>query len=299
MFFDIFHKKTSYGVSKIFIWANSDIDGACSTIILGNVFPNLEYRSVFFGDFLNQYTDWVQHNIESYDKIFVIGMSLDQSIINKIDDSKVVFVSDKEENLNFFDSQMISTNTTSCSKLLYNKLKSKYSFSSELKKLILYVDDYNSQELKFEETKYLNGIYRTTKYNRFSTFVTRFWKGYDGFTEKEINSSQKFFDSIDLEYHNIEIYEGWFRDWSVFATFSSVSVNELAQKMIDESEKDVIIVVNPDTKFVSFRKPKNSKADILFMAESLCSGGGTNLASGGTITKKFLEFTTKLEQIEK
>jgi hypothetical protein len=53
-------------MSKIFVWANSDLDGACSTILLGNIFPNMDYKSVFFGDFLNQYTDW-EHNLENYD----------------------------------------------------------------------------------------------------------------------------------------------------------------------------------------------------------------------------------------
>ena len=47
---------TNYDImSKIFVWANSDLDGACSTILLGNIFPNMEYKSVFFGDFLTQW----------------------------------------------------------------------------------------------------------------------------------------------------------------------------------------------------------------------------------------------------
>lgn len=283
-------------MSKIFVWSNSDLDGACSTILLGNIFPTMEYKSVFFGDFLSQYTDW-ESNLENYDKVFVIGMVLDQSIINKIDDPRVVFVSDRGEKLNIFDSTMISEEYSSCCKLLYKKFKDKFEIPTDLKKLILYVDDYNFYSLKHKESEYLNAIYRNTRYNRFKVFVNRFWYGYDGLTDKEMESAEAFFNAIDNEYANLDLYEGTFKDWSVIATFSKFSVNEIAKKLIDNHKKDVMIVINPDTQFVSFRKPEGSKADIAFIAENLCSGGGGEWASGGKITQKFLDFTTKLIQL--
>ena len=284
-------------MSKIFVWANSDLDGACSTILLGNIFPNMEYKSVFFGDFLNQYTEW-EHNLENYDKVFVVGMVLDQSLINKIDDHKVVFVSDRGEKLNVFDSSMISEEYSSCCKLLYKKFKEKFEFPSDLKKLILYVDDYNVYSLKHKESEYLNGLYRNTRYNRFKVFVNRFWNGYDGLTDKEMELAEAFFEAIDEEYNNLDLYEGKFKEWSVVAVFSKFSVNEIAKKLIDNHKKDVIIVVNPDTQFVSFRKPEGSIANITFMAENLCNGGGGEWASGGKITPKFLDFTQKLIQLD-
>lgn len=283
----------NYNVSKIFVWANSDLDGACSTILLGNIFPNMDYKSVFFGDFLNQYTEW-EHNLEDYDKVFVVGMVLDQSLINKIDDHKVVFVSDRGEKLNVFDSSIITEETSSCCKLLYKKFKDKFEIPTDLKRLILYVDDYNVYSLKHKESEYLNGLYRNIRYNRFKTFVERFWNGYDGLTDKEMESAEAFFSAIDKEYESLDLYEGEFKEWSVVATFSKFSVNEIAKKLIDNHKRDVIIVVNPDTKFVSFRKPEGSIANISFMAENLCNGGGGEWASGGNISQKFLDFTQKL-----
>lgn len=280
-------------MSKIFVWANSDLDGACSTILLGNIIPDMDYKSVFFGDFLNQYTDW-EHNLENYDKVFVVGMVLDQSLINKIDDRKVVFVSDRGEKLNVFDSTLISEEYSSCCKLLYKKFKDKFEIPNDLKRLILYVDDYNVYSLKHKESEYLNGLYRNIRYNRFKTFVERFWNGYDGLTDKEMESAEAFFNAIDKEYESLDLYEGEFKEWSVVATFSKFSVNEIAKKLIDNHKKDVIIIVNPDTQFVSFRKPEGSIADITFMAENLCNGGGGEWASGGKISQKFLDFTQKL-----
>lgn len=288
----------NYDVSKIFVWANSDLDGAASVILLGNIFPNMEYKSVFFGDFYNSYVDW-ESNLENYDKVFVVGMVLDRYLINKIDDHKVVFVSDRGEKLNVFDSSIISEEYSSCCKLLYKKFKEKFEFPTDLKKLILYVDDYNQYSLKHTESEYLNAIYRNTRYNRFKVFVNRFWNGYDGLTDKEMESAEAFFLAIDNEYANLDLYDGSFKDWSVIATFSKFSVNEIAKKLIDNHKKDVIIVVNPDTQFVSFRKPEGSIADIAFIAENLCSGGGSKWASGGKITQKFLDFTQKLIQMWK
>jgi len=284
-------------MSKIFLWVNSDMDGAASTILLGNIFPDMEYKSVFFGDFLNQYTDWVDNNLENYDKVFVVGMVLDQSLVNKIDDHKVVFVSDRAEKLNLFDSSIICEETTSCTKLLYKKFKNKFEFTSNLKKLVLFVDGYNSYILTHKESEYLNGVYRNIRYNRFNAFVNRFWDGYDGLTEKELQSAEAFFNAIDEEYDILEKFEGKFKNWTVLATFSQVSVNEIAKKLVDNSEHDVIVVVNPSTKFVSFRKRPESDADLGFIAENLCSGGGSSNAAGGSITQKFLDFTTKLTQI--
>ncbi len=60
---------------------------------------------------------------------------------------------------------------------------------------------------------------------------------------------------------------------------------------------DVVIVVNQDTKFVSFRKPQDSQANIARMAEKLCDGGGSDYAAGGHITKDFVEFTQDLKKL--
>ena len=280
--------------SKIFIWANSDLDGAASTILLGNIFTQFDYQSVFFGKFEETYTAWAKNNLEDYDKVFIVGMVIDQTLLNKIDDPRIVVISDRGELLKAFDSTIITDECTSCCKLIYSKFKEKINFTVELKKLVLYVDDYNKYELKYEESKYLNGIYRKMGYKKFSTFVDRFWNGFDGFTDSEVALAGVFFDEIYTESQTLDIYKGEFKGWSVISTFSKFSVNEIAKELIDNYEADVIIIVNPDSKFVSFRKPNGSKADIKYMAENLCSGGGGEWASGGHMTQKFLDFTQKL-----
>lgn len=283
--------------SKIFIWTNADLDGAASVILLGNIFKEFEYQSVFFGEFETTYTAWAKKSLENYDKVFVIGMVLDQGLINKFDDPRLVFISDRGESLHSFDSMLVVEECSSCCKLLYKKFKDKINFSLAHKKLFGYVDDYNKYELKYEESKYLNAVYRKSGYKKFATFVNSFWDGFNGFTDSELSLARSFFDEIDLEVAKLELFEGKIKDWTVLATFSLRSVNEIAKALIDKYPHDAIIVVNPESKFVSFRKPVGSPADIKYLAENLCGGGGGEWASGGQMTEKFMNLMTTLVEV--
>lgn len=283
--------------SKIFIWSNSDLDGATSVILLGNIFTQFEYQSVFFGKFEEQYIKWAKTNLENYDKVFIVGMVIDQTLLNKIDDPRLVIISDRGEKLTSYDSTLIIDNYSSCCKLLYKKFKEVRDIPNNIKRLIVYADDYNEYVLKHDESKYLNAIYRRLGYRNFYKFVDRFWNGYDGFSDMEINLAQSFLREIEDEVSTIDMYQGEYKTWKVFSVFSKLSVNEIAKEIMDNQKCDVVIVVNPDTKFVSFRKPNGSPADIVYMAEKLCDGGGGEFASGGNMTEKFLGFTTELSML--
>lgn len=288
---------TNYGMSKCFAWVNSDLDGVGSAILLGNLFKNFEYRHCFFGKFEEQYIPWAKENAEDYDKIFVVGMVLDKNMIKKIDDHRMVFVSDRPEDLKVWDSTLISELCSSCTKLLYKKFKDKVEFTDNLKKLFVYVNDYNSYDLKHEETKYLNALYRKSGGNRFINLVNRFWNGFDGFTTPEIKLADGFFKELEKELDEITLFSGEWEGYHIISTISKFSVNELAHSIMQNYESDAVIVMNPDTQFVSFRKYKGSEVDIAKMAATLCEGGGGEWASGGKITKEFLKFSETLREI--
>ena len=294
---DKFFDNTNYSMSKIFAWLNSDLDGIGSTVLLGNLFKNFEYRHCFFGKFEEQYLLWAKDNAEDYDKIFVVGMVLDQNLIKKIDDHRVVFVSDRPEDFKVWDSTMIQEECSSTTKLLYKKFKEKVEFTKDLKKLFLYVDDYNSYDLKHEETKYLNALYRKSGGNRFINFVNRFWKGFDGFTATEVKLAEGFFKELEKELEEITLFIGEYEGAKVISTISKFSVNELSHSIMENYQGDVVIVMNPDTQFVSFRRYKGSEVDIAKMAANLCDGGGGEWASGGKITKEFLKFSETLKEL--
>lgn len=282
---------------KVFLWVNSDLDGVGSTVLLGNMFSDFEYKPVFFGDFENQFTDWWGNFGEDYDKVFVVGMPLQQNMITKLDDHRIVFVTDQDEKLNTFDSAIIQEDNTSCTKLLYNKFKNKVEFTKNLKKFFVYIDDYNSYDLKFEESKYINAYFRRCGGAKFQKLVNRFWKGFNGFTESEVKVADGFFQDLQSELEGLELYKGDFKGHKIISTFSKFTVNEVAASILDNYECDVVIVVNPDSRFVSFRKKRGSDANVKFMAEILCDGGGGEFASGGQITEKFMEFTKKLQLV--
>jgi len=290
-------KINNYDMSKIFAWVNSDLDGIGSTILLGNLFKNFEYRHCFFGNFEEQYLLWAKDNAVDYDKIFIVGMVLDQNLVKKIDDQRVVFVSDRNEQFKTWDSTIIHDECSSCTKLLYKKFKEKIEFTKNLKKFFLYVDDYNSYELKHEETKYLNAFYRKSGANRFINFVNRFWNGFDGFKKSEVKLADAFFKELDKELSEITLYKGEWSGYNIVSTISKFSVNELAHSIMTNYNGDAVIIMNPDTQFVSFRKYKGSGIDIVKIANILCDGGGGEWAAGGKITKEFLKFSETLKEI--
>lgn len=282
---------------NVFLWTNCDLDGVASTITLGSMFSNFDYKGIFFKDFENEYTNWFEEHSKEYDKIFIVGIPLDQTIINKIDDKKVIIVSDKKESFKVYESTLIDEDTTSCSKLLYKKFKNKIEFPAAIKKFIIYADDYNSYELKTKESKILNGLFRKSGNKRFYNFVNKFWSGYENISESEMRLSASFYKELNSELENLSLYRGEYKGNSVIATFAKGSANEIAFAILENYKCDIAVIVNVNTKFVSFRKQKESTSDIKFMAENLCNGGGSSNASGGTITQKFLEFTQTLTEI--
>lgn len=285
-------------MKKIFAWVNSDLDGVGSTVLLSNVFKNLEYRHCFFGNFEQQYLQWVKESGEDYEKIFIVGMVLDQSLIKKIDDHRVVIVNDRDDKLRIYDSTLIEREYTSYTKLLYNKFKGKVKFSNNLKKFFLYVDDYNSYALKYPETTHINAIYRKMGGNRFVRYVDRFRRGFDGFTDTEIELAECFFNELQNELDKITLYKGTYENYNVVSTISKFSANELAHAIMSDYSTDAVIVMNPDTQFVSFRRSQDSTIDICNMAAILCDGGGGEWASGGKITKTFLKFSETLIEMD-
>lgn len=279
---------------NVFLWVNSDLDGVGSTILLGNIFKNFEYNPVFFGNFEREYFEWRDENIHKYDKVFVVGMPLSQILVNRLDDKKLVFVSDQPDVVKVQDSTLIQETTTSCSKLLYKKFSKSLNFTDSLKKLFLIIDDYNSYTLKLQETKILNALFRRSGSRRFHNFVNMFWNGFRKFSDSEIKISDIFYKDLDNELENLDLYEGKYKNSSVVATFSEFSASEIASSILNTYNYDVAIVVNLKNKFVSFRKRKDASSDIVFMAQNLCDGGGQEFSSGGSITTKFLEFTNTL-----
>lgn len=297
MLIDNYTNNCNYYVSKVFLWVNSNLDGAGSTILLGNIFKNLEYRGVFFGKFEQEYFEWFDENFQNYDKIFIVGMPLNQELINKIEHKKVIFVSNQPNSLNVQDSTLIQEECTSYSKLIYKKFSKSLEFPKEIKQLIAIVDDYMSYKLKLSETMIVNAIFRKSGSKAFYNFVNNFWNGYREFNDGELKLAENFYNELNSEIESLDLYKGVYKKHSVIATFSKFSANEIAHAILNTYNPDIVVVINLDTKFVSFRKNKNSTADILYMSQNLCNGGGVQSASGGQLTSKFLEFTNQFKPL--
>lgn len=283
---------------KILAWINSDLDGVGCAVLLRSMFPQLEHMPVFFGDFETKYSEWSEVHLDDYDNVFIVGIPLDQKLINRLDDKKIIFVTnDYDTRLKSIDSSIISSDVSSNCKLLYQNFKHKIDYPVNIKKLIGYIDDYTSQTLRFEEGKYLNAIYRKSGSNKFNYFTNRFSDGFDGFTDNEVRLADIYFKGLEKATSELELFKGTYKGSNIIATFSEFSVNEISQEIFNGYDCDCVIVVNLSNKYVSFRKSKCSNTDIKFLAENLCGGGGTSIASAGKLTPKFLDFTSTLNPL--
>ena len=80
-------------------------------------------------------------------------------------------------------------------------------------------------------------------------------------------------------------------DLKVCSIMADFCINEIAQEIIDRTDSEIAIVVNPRTESVSFRRNVGSKFNVAKLAEAIAEGGGHPGAAGGKVTKTFMEFT--------
>lgn len=286
---------------KVFVWANSDMDGAASVILMKQIFKSLDYSGVFFGELEEKMIPWYDEHEDEYDKIFIIGCSLNQSLLNKIDSEKVVIINDRDDGLTSKYAKIKTEEFPSCTLYIYKLFSEALKLSKEMKRLVKYVNDYNSYALETEEAQYLNGLFRKSGSNRFDFFINRFENGYDGFTFSEKRIAQVFFKELEDEFDSLDLFHTIYDEkYKILGTFSDKSVNEIAGPILNQhKDVDAVIVISLRNKYVSFRKREGSDIDIVFLAENLCSGGGGQYASAGRLTSRFMKFTKNFEPYER
>ena len=61
--------------------------------------------------------------------------------------------------------------------------------------------------------------------------------------------------------------------------------------LINKHKADISVIVNTQSKTVSFRRSKSCDADVSILAQKLCNGGGHAAAAGGKLTEQFATLT--------
>ena len=157
-------------LKKIFVFTDSDLDGAASLLVLHWVLKanpgDIKFQTVTVSNFRKEFLLWAAENsIENYDAVYFLD--LDTSSSSDLIDNKKSIIIDHHETHDASKYKNANTNisvTTSCAKLLYLHFKDKLtSLTNEQKYLIALANDYDSYTLKLTESYNLNCAFSNSK----------------------------------------------------------------------------------------------------------------------------------------
>lgn len=296
-----------------FIFSDSDLDGICSYITLSWFLagqPNIPYKLTTVTNFKQDVTEWLKHNkLSDYDKVFILDMDISDHI-ELVDKKNVVVIDHHRTHVpnieKYTKAKTIVKEFTSATKLIYEQFKGLKPLTKEQQILVALADDYDCYALKVPTSYDLHVVYYQTQNSSGKTkqekFIEDFGMGFKGFTEFQKNIAKLHRAEVRKVINSLDVFGGLMHVQGQTAEIRSCvcerAINEVADYLIRTLGADVAIVVNPNSKRVSFRRNQNSKnVDVSKMAEDFCEGGGHEYAAGGQITEKFLQFTSLLKPI--
>jgi len=287
--------------SNIHVFTHHDLDGIGSLLALIWTFPdaNITYTTVSNPqEFASKFQDkYFASKINTYSKIFITDLSILEKDIPLIDIENVVFIDHHASSLNlkFKYAKNIIKIYSSCAMLIYKSFKDKIDISNLQKQLLIYIDDYDSYQLKFKKSWGLNCLFWEAYSKNINNFLLDYNEGYKKPSGSQINIVNNYKHKIDTAIKNLPLYSATIsiqgKECNIGAMFADFAINDIASHVLSHVEKDIAIIINLKTHRVSFRKNSKCNADMAKLAAQLCDGSGHEASSGGILTEKFLEFS--------
>jgi oligoribonuclease NrnB/cAMP/cGMP phosphodiesterase (DHH superfamily) len=160
---------------------------------------------------------------------------------------------------------------------------------------MLLVDDYDSYKLNLKGSHELNLLFWNYQGDRVQKFVSDFKSGFSGFTDKQNKVIRFYKQGIQQTLSALDIFVADLpiggKKYKTVSTFASKYINDVAHHIINTTDADIGLVVNLQTKKVSFRKNKNIDLDISKLARTVANGGGHKYAAGGSLTETFMSLS--------
>lgn len=300
---------------KIFVFTDSDLDGAASLLALhwalGAKPGDINFLTTTVSNFRKEFLVWAaEDSIENYDKVFFLDIDTSLSI-DLIDNKKSVIFDHHETHLpnkeKYKNATTNITVTDSCAKLIYVHFKDRLTkLTAPQKYLVALANDYDSYQFKLPESYNLNCAFSNSQKSlgksKAYKFVERFYEGFSGFTTQENNIIKEYIAGRDTAIANSQIYAGEIniskQNLLVAGTMGIRYVNDVCDHLLKQHKADIVFFVNTNSNHVSFRKNKTCSVNLAKLADLLCGGGGHEYAAGGKITEKFMEFTKQLTIVE-
>ena len=295
--------------NKIYqIFTHKDLDGAGSllTFIWSHPRETITFTEINNNE-LFKIKDYVKKTFNP-PSILIFDISLRDEFLPELDNNNITIIDHhkrSEDNISKFKYSKIIHKEFSSNTLLLRKLfknKENDTLDENKKKLIAYIDDFDSQKNQFKESYDLNIIFWTQFKNNFTGFINFYKDGFVPFTEKQlklIDYTKKTADEAlkNIKYFSGElIIEGFPR--KTLACLTNTTNLIVIDNIMSKNEQNLFFFVNTETQKVSIRQKKsNSMVDLPNFTKKYCDGDGSLLNCGGKITPLFMELTKKLNPL--
>lgn len=277
--------------SKILSISHCDFDGVCCQIVLGNVFPNIEYRTSEFYR-IDQLMSDVDYSL--YDFVFITDIyPTDPNLLNK---DNIILIdhhpsSHNNPKLNRF---VISDKNKSATALVNQYVTKMYPSIdlSHLDRLTALVTDYDIWIKRFPLSTFINELL----WNVYDVdaFRERFIKGDVKLTIDEIKFIRNQKDKFADVFNEVTVCD--FDKIKGCVLLAEEFINEIASKLLNEYGYNLVIVRHP----VKDRASLRSNLDGIKLGKVLSElgyGGGHDKAAG-LFEKNLDKFKEKLLYLE-
>ena len=266
-------------MSSEIVFTHHDLDGVTCAILLKKVFPNIEIVKNTYATINNNFLKHIHYSKKKYDKIFIADISLNedihiQELIHK-NNKIITFIDHHPLRYNFHITDTYHNLNKSGSLLTLEYLIKKYNFefSKEIKKLVVYANDYDLWKHKYVLSKVINRLFY---FYAFDKFFKRFQNGFNGLSSEELDYIKK--NHAYIQKKLIETEYSKVSDNVIFVTASEF-IDELAEHYYQNIKGvDTVFVLNTKNNNLSIRG--THPAIHYGQFAELFGGGGHEKASG-------------------
>jgi hypothetical protein len=226
-------------------------------------------------------------------------MTFNQKHVDIADRPNVLFVHhhDLPEQITSKNCKIISKQETSCTKLFADLLKTP--LSDEKKKLIEYIDDYDSYNLKYKKSLFLNMVFWSFTGNKLEKFITAFEQGDRDFNDTEKNMVRIYASKMAEAVQNSEPHVLKTKNFNIIIFYADFAINELCAEFCKKYDSDAAISINKNTLSACIRinRKKETNFDCGVFAKIFMDGHGYKNFASGKIIDKFVDLSIKFTKI--
>lgn len=283
-------------MKKTRILCDFDLDGAGCCLVAKWSSPNQEY------DIVPTNEEDLGEIIKDSDPripLIICDMSFNQNHIDLADRSNVLFIHHHElpEPVKSKNCKIIAKTESSCTKLFADALKTQ--FSENQKRLIDYINDYDSYNLLYKRSLFLNMIFWSYTGNKLEKFISAFEMGDRDFTDEEKNMIHFYANKMMYTAKNSEPHLLKTKNFNIIIFYADFAINELCAEFCKKYNTDAAISINKQNLSVCVRINRNKETsfDCGVFAKIFLDGHGYKNFASGKVTEKFVELSSKFNKI--